>query len=106
MNITSNFRNQFLHLAATVPVKTGKKQILKASFIETPLGPMIAIANDNALFLLEFTDRRRLEREIAKLKKATKADIIVNRNGGCGGYSGGCTRKRWLLDLERRIYCS
>lgn len=52
------------------------QQILKASWIDTPLGPMLAIANDDALFLLEFKDRRGLEREIERLATKTKSVII------------------------------
>jgi len=37
---------------------------------------MIAVADENALFLLEFVDRRGLEREIERLRKKTKAAII------------------------------
>lgn len=50
--------------------------VLKASQIETTLGSMIAIANDDALYLLEFLDRRSLESEIEYLKQKTKASII------------------------------
>ena len=166
--------------------------ILKASWVDTPLGPMLAIANDEALYLLEFVDRRGLEREIERLRKKTKLAIIpgytkainsiemelnlyfkqqlkefktplclfgstfqkyvwdelvkippgetrsyseiavaigrptafravaqanganqfaiiipchrvINTNGELGGYSGGLTRKEWLINHERKI---
>ncbi len=48
-----------------------ERTLLKSSSIDTKLGPMIAIANDNELVLLEFVDRRDLERELQKLKKRT-----------------------------------
>lgn len=41
---------------------------LKTTWIETVLGPMIAIADDKALYLLEFVTRRGLEREVDRLK--------------------------------------
>lgn len=50
--------------------------ILKASWIDTKLGPMIAIADDAGLYLLEFVDRRGLEREVERLRLRTKAAII------------------------------
>ncbi len=37
---------------------------------------MIAIANEDALYLLEFVDRRGLEREIERLRVKTKSAII------------------------------
>nr|WP_253310092.1 methylated-DNA--[protein]-cysteine S-methyltransferase [Rickettsia endosymbiont of Ceutorhynchus assimilis] len=54
--------------------------ILKADRLDTPLGPMLAIADEYALYLLEFVDRRGLEREIEKLRIKTKAAIIPGSN--------------------------
>jgi AraC family transcriptional regulator of adaptative response/methylated-DNA-[protein]-cysteine methyltransferase len=51
-------------------------KILKARWLDTRLGPMIAISDDNALYLLEFVDRRGLEREVERLRKKTKSAII------------------------------
>ncbi len=53
--------------------------ILKASWIETPLGPMLAIANDQALYLIEFVDRKGLEKEIERLRKKTKLPIVPGK---------------------------
>lgn len=44
--------------------------------IETPLGEMVVIANDEALFLLEFTDRRRLDHQIEQLSVKTQLRIV------------------------------
>lgn len=41
---------------------------LKAAQIETVLGPMIAIADELSLYLLEFVTRRGLEKEIRRLR--------------------------------------
>lgn len=53
------------------------RTILKASWIDTKLGPMIAIADEDGLYLLEFVDRRGLEREVERLRIKTKAAIIL-----------------------------
>ncbi len=50
--------------------------ILKAAWIDTKLGPMLAVAEDHGLYLLEFADHRRLERKIERLRKKMKAVII------------------------------
>lgn len=50
--------------------------ILKESWIDTPLGPMIAIADERALYLLEFVDCKGLEREVECLRKKTASTII------------------------------
>lgn len=46
---------------------------------DTPLGAMVAIADEAALHLLEFTDRRGLEREIEKVRKSAKCAIVPGR---------------------------
>lgn len=51
-------------------------QVLKTARLDTKLGPMMAIADENALYLLEFVDRRGLEREIESSRKKLKAAII------------------------------
>ena len=56
------------HIIGTAPAKLAEQSILKASWLDTTLGPMIAIASDTALYLLEFVDRRGLEREIKRLR--------------------------------------
>jgi len=59
-----------------VPTLLKEGPILKASWVDTPLGHMIAIGDEKNLYLLEFVDRRGLEREIEKLRKKTQSAII------------------------------
>jgi len=73
---SSGFRDAFSRIMGTAPTKLGVKSILKASWLDTKLGPMIAIASDTALYLLEFVDRRGLEREVERLRDRTKSAII------------------------------
>jgi AraC family transcriptional regulator, regulatory protein of adaptative response / methylated-DNA-[protein]-cysteine methyltransferase len=73
---SSGFRDAFSRIMGAAPTKLGSAKILKASWLDTPLGPMIAIGDEDALYLLEFVDRRGLEREIERLRKKTKAAII------------------------------
>jgi AraC family transcriptional regulator of adaptative response/methylated-DNA-[protein]-cysteine methyltransferase len=53
--------------------------VLHSSWIGTPLGPMLAIADEASLYLLEFVDRRGLEREVERLRIKTKSAIIPGR---------------------------
>lgn len=53
-------------------------QLMKKT-IDTPIGNMIAITDDTKLHLLEFTDRRGLEPEIAKMIKTADVEIISGR---------------------------
>lgn len=49
------------------------------SKLATKLGPMLAISDEETLYLLEFVERKGLERELEKFKKDTKAIIIPGR---------------------------
>ena len=60
---SSGFRDAFSRIMGAPPTKASLL-ILKAAWIDTLLGPMIAIADDNFLYLLEFADRRGLKRQI------------------------------------------
>lgn len=72
----SGFRDAFSQIMGQVPSKSKHQVILKASWLDTELGPMLAVADDKALYLLEFVDRRGLEREIERLRQRAKAAII------------------------------
>ena len=72
----SGFRDAFSRIMGAAPSLSGHSEILKASWLDTKLGPMLAIADENALYLLEFVDRRGLEREVERLRKRTKRAII------------------------------
>lgn len=73
---SSGFREAFSRIMGAAPTLLGDSKILKASWLDTKLGSMIAIADDNSLYLLEFVDRRGLEREIERLRFKTKSIII------------------------------
>lgn len=72
----SGFRDAFSRIMGAAPTKLGTHNILKAAWFDTPLGPMIAIANEEELYLLEFVDRRGLEKEIEALRRKAKTAII------------------------------
>ena len=59
---------------------SSSQAIFKSSLLDTPLGNMIAICDDDKLHLLEFTDRRGLEHEIERLRIKTGAVIIPEKN--------------------------
>lgn len=50
--------------------------ILHARWINTPLGPMIALADEAGLRLLEFIDRRALERQLRRIRSSLRAAIV------------------------------
>lgn len=49
---------------------------MKEVWIDTPLGPMLAIGDEEYLYLLEFADMHGLEREVKQLQKETASSIV------------------------------
>jgi len=75
----SGFRDAFTKIMGAPP-NTKNQQLLYAEWIDTPLGAMLALADDTALHLLEFTDRRGLEAEVIKLRKQHNYAIVPGKN--------------------------
>jgi AraC family transcriptional regulator of adaptative response/methylated-DNA-[protein]-cysteine methyltransferase len=71
----SGFYEAFKNLFGTPPSKGAQVGCLLSKWIETPLGAMLAIADDVGLHLLEFVDRRGLEREILLLRKSQRVVV-------------------------------
>ena len=72
----SGFREAFNRIIGAPPSRPDSK-VLSAAWLDTPLGPMLAIADDAALVLLEFVDRRGLETELRRLRE--QASIVPGR---------------------------
>ena len=75
LNSGNGFRDAFSKLFGAAPLYHQPLNILKASSIDTCLGPMIAIADEDALYLLDFVDHHGLERKVARLKTRLHAAI-------------------------------
>ncbi len=74
---SSGFRDAFSKIMGAAP--TNLKQhplILKSAWLDTQLGPMLVIADEHQLFLLEFVERRGLEREIERLRFKKQCVIL------------------------------
>jgi AraC family transcriptional regulator of adaptative response/methylated-DNA-[protein]-cysteine methyltransferase len=75
----SGFRAAITRLFGTAPVALRGQALLKADFLETPIGTMVAIADDHALHLLEFTDRPALSSEITRLQACQKQGVMLGK---------------------------
>ncbi len=53
--------------------------ILKTTQLPTPLGPMVAISDETALYLLEFMGAKNLEKKLKKLQTYTRAPLRPGR---------------------------
>ncbi|WP_310621902.1 bifunctional transcriptional activator/DNA repair enzyme AdaA [Flexibacterium corallicola] len=73
------FRTAFAKLLGETPGSFTEDALLKADWIETPLGAMIAVSDKSSLHLLEFVDRKALPTELNKLKKAAGGQIGIGR---------------------------
>jgi AraC family transcriptional regulator, regulatory protein of adaptative response / methylated-DNA-[protein]-cysteine methyltransferase len=72
----SGFREAFARVFGTAPSQARELDCLYARWFETPLGPLLALANDEGLHLLEFVDRRGLERELQALRRRVRHRIV------------------------------
>ena len=73
----SGFRDAFNRLLGTTPGKAASLQPAYARWIETPLGPMIAIAVPTGLALLEFADRVRLDAQIQRFQRLHQRTLVT-----------------------------
>lgn len=76
-NSGSAFRIAFAKLLGCSPATLSKKGNLQASWINTPLGDMVAVSSVTHLYLLEFVDRKALPTELKKLRESTKQCIGI-----------------------------
>ena len=64
----SGFREAFAKVFGTPPSKASGVHCLLAKWLDSPLGPMLAIADDRGLHIVDWVDRRGLERAIERLR--------------------------------------
>jgi AraC family transcriptional regulator of adaptative response/methylated-DNA-[protein]-cysteine methyltransferase len=72
----SGFTHSFKKTADFSPRKSQDQQLISTTRILTPLGQMLAAATEDGICLLEFVDRRSLEREIDSLSKLLRARFV------------------------------
>jgi len=73
----SGFREAFTRIFGTPPTSAAKSSgCMFAERIDTPLGTMLVVADDEGIRLVEFTDRRALEHELQILRKRLKTNVV------------------------------
>lgn len=72
----SGFNHTFKKATSVSPKKSFEKNILTYDRITTPLGPMMAVASENGICILEFTDRRMLETELKDISRHFRSNIL------------------------------
>jgi AraC family transcriptional regulator, regulatory protein of adaptative response / methylated-DNA-[protein]-cysteine methyltransferase len=76
----SELRAAFGNIFGTPPTDASQVHCMLAQWINTSLGAMLALASDDGLHLLEFVDRRGLEKEIERLRKKQRCVIVPGDN--------------------------
>jgi AraC family transcriptional regulator, regulatory protein of adaptative response / methylated-DNA-[protein]-cysteine methyltransferase len=76
----SGFREAFIRIFGEPPSVAKMRPGLFVERLETPLGAMVAVADDAGLRLLEFADRRALERELTILRRSLRTSIVPGKH--------------------------
>ena len=76
----SGFNDRFKNVFGVSPKNSKLEKIVDLNRIETPLGTMIACANENGICMLEFSDRKALPTEFKDISKHFDANIVQGEN--------------------------
>lgn len=77
---SSGFRDAFARVFGATPGQNNDTSCIKTTRIETPLGPMVAGATGDGVCLLEFGDRRALERQVKTLRSRLRSAVVPGTN--------------------------
>ncbi len=72
----SGFRDAFSRQFGEAPNRSRAAQAFVMSWIDTPLGPMLAVADDNALHMLEFIERKSLREHLERYRTQFNATVV------------------------------
>ncbi len=86
----SGFRDAFGRTFGQAPGKGRAMEPVTTALLESPVGPLLAGVRDGGVCLLEFTDRRMLESQLATLQRRLQAPLVP------GGH-------RWLAQLAAEL---
>ena len=76
----SGFREAFSRTFGQAPGAARDGDCLQVTWLESPLGPLLAAASSQHIVLLEFTERRMLEAQFDTLRRRFKVAIVPGEN--------------------------
>lgn len=78
----SGFRDAFIRMFGAAPTKvvSDDNHVLHARWLPTPLGPLLAVASERGVCLLEYVDRRALQSQIATLRRRVEGVVVPGNN--------------------------
>lgn len=74
----SGFGSAIRRMTGSTP--TDDVPLIHSIRIDTPVGPMMAAADEEGLLLLEFADRRMLEKQVDRIQRRLKAPLVPGTN--------------------------
>ena len=77
----SGFREAFTRTFGATPGKGEAVDSVAIAWIESPLGPLIAGADERGVCLLEFSDRRMLEAQLQTLARRLRRPLVPGEHG-------------------------
>jgi AraC family transcriptional regulator of adaptative response/methylated-DNA-[protein]-cysteine methyltransferase len=102
----SGFRDAFVKTFGNPPGKSRDAEHIAIAWIESPLGPLIAGSSGRGICFLEFTDRRMLEGQVARLRRYFRCAVVPGNTPHIDqlrqqlrGYFDG-SRKKFSVPLE------
>ncbi len=76
----SGFREAFGQTFGQPPGRSEQTKCVVTAMLDSPLGRLLAAATDDGICLLEYTDRRMLERNLATMRRQFAASIVPGQH--------------------------
>jgi AraC family transcriptional regulator of adaptative response/methylated-DNA-[protein]-cysteine methyltransferase len=76
----SAFHDAFREMVGRTPGRSRASDFISLTWVETPLGPLVAGSNSRGVCFLEFTDRRMLEKQLRTLNQRFHSPILPGTN--------------------------
>ncbi len=77
---SSGFREAFARTFGEPPGRGREANSMVSRSLKTPIGPMVAAANDDGVCFLEFADRRSFDKQLATARRRLRSTVVPGTN--------------------------